>query len=175
MLTGPEIANRVRLGEITIEPFDERQVGPNSYDLRMGDVLHEVIPNTDTGQIDTSLPSKTKPATRNDNGAYLLMPGKVYLGHTVEVVGSSNAVPVLHGRSTLARHGLAIHTSAGFGDIGWAGQWVLEIVNYTGYPVWISPGVRVGQVSFHPVQGDIQLYNSTYQGQTGIVPAKRLT
>lgn len=39
ILTGKEIARRVKAGEIVIEPFDSDNVNPNSYNLRLGDSL----------------------------------------------------------------------------------------------------------------------------------------
>jgi len=36
-LTGNAIREAVRAGEIVIEPFSESQLGPNSYDFRLGD------------------------------------------------------------------------------------------------------------------------------------------
>jgi dCTP deaminase len=39
LLTGPEIAKRVREGSLKIEPFDPANVNPNSYNLRLHDEL----------------------------------------------------------------------------------------------------------------------------------------
>lgn len=39
MLTGPEIVRQQKLGNIRIEPFDTKQVNPNSYNLRLGNKL----------------------------------------------------------------------------------------------------------------------------------------
>ncbi len=101
-------------------------------------------------------------------------PGRAYLAHSVEVVGSDYYVPVLHGRSSVARHGLMVHY-AGLGDLGWRGQYVMELVNQTGVPIWIQPGIRIAQVSFEIPHGTIDyLYSSTYQGQAGNVPGKAI-
>ncbi len=177
MLTGPEIIKRRNLGQITIEPFDEKSVGPNSYDVRIGDTIATVTPNANRDElhVNTSLPSTVCTLYPNEEGFLVLLPGRAYLAHTVETIGSELYVPVLHGRSSTARHGLAVHITAGFCDLGFRGQIVLELVNFTGYPMLVRPGVRIAQVSFHPVTGDIKLYNSTYQNQQGIVRAKALT
>ena len=39
ILTGHEIRHQVELGNIVIEDFNEAQLGPNSYNLRLGDEL----------------------------------------------------------------------------------------------------------------------------------------
>lgn len=179
MITGNEIIKRHALGEITIEPFDEKSVGPNSYDVRLGDTMALVTDNApdifDRGYcVNTSIPSKVTEVWQEEDGSFRLEPNCAYLAHTIETIGSDLYVPTVHGRSTAARHGLVVHY-AGLGDLGWKGQVVLELVNLTGYPMYIKPGVRLAQICWHPVVGDIRLYNSTYQNQVGIVPAKALT
>ena len=178
MISGKEIIRQVENGNITIEPFDSKQAGPNSYDLRLSNLLAEVIANSTerfgTGMIDTHEPSRIKYQKMLDSGAFVLIPGKMYLGSTMESMGSKHFVPVLHGRSSAARHGLMVHLCAGFADVGWYGQWVLEIVNLTPYPMLVWPGDRVCQVSFERLEGEAELYQSTYQNQTGIVPGKGL-
>lgn len=181
MLTGQKIKELVKSGLITIDPFDEKQCGPNSYDVRIGDHISQVEGNERLDGfsfVNLSKPSKVVELvlTQDDSGmrGFLLQPNRAYLAHTIEVIGSNQYVPVYHGRSSTARHGLMTHY-AGLGDLGWRGQLVLELVNMTGYPMFMPVGVRVGQVSFHQTLGDIKLYNSTYQGQRGIVSAKGLT
>ncbi|WP_431194392.1 dCTP deaminase domain-containing protein, partial [Pseudomonas viridiflava] len=39
ILTGSEITKRVTANEITIDPFDEIQINPNSYNYRLGPTL----------------------------------------------------------------------------------------------------------------------------------------
>jgi deoxycytidine triphosphate deaminase len=178
MLTGQEIIRQYNEGNIEIEPFVQTSVGPNSIDVRLGNSIHEVMYNHGLYNqffVDTNIPSITYPINADVNGNFTLEPGRAYLAHTIESVGSEHFVPLVHGRSTAARQGLMIHY-AGLGDLGWRGQIVLELVNMTGYPMLIKPGVRVAQVSFHPAEGENNiLYNSTYQNQVGIVPAKALT
>jgi len=39
ILTGTEIKKRVEKGEITLEPFSDDLMNPNSYNYRLGDTL----------------------------------------------------------------------------------------------------------------------------------------
>ena len=39
MLTGNEIKLQVASGRIVIQPFDEENIGPNSYDVHLSDEL----------------------------------------------------------------------------------------------------------------------------------------
>lgn len=172
MLNSKEITESVELGNITIDPFDPKQVGPNSYDVRLGESMCRVVPNA-LLFTSTRKPGKVKPCKRF-MGGFLLWPGRVYLGHTMERVGSNYFVPCLHGRSSVARHGLMVHLTAGFGDVGFLAQWVLEIVNCNPFPVMLFPGDRVAQFSFDRVAWGGKKYDSTYQGQDGVVGAKSL-
>jgi len=174
MLTGKEIEKLARAGDILLDPLDSQNIGPNSYDLRLGNAMARVVSN-DWGRINTRLPGKVKPIKLKKSrlGKYfLLLPGQVYLGHTVEIIGSDNYVGIIHGRSSVARHGAMTHLTAGFCDLGWRGQVVLELANLTPYPMMLFPGDRVCQVEFDSVDGSIKRYSSTYQGQLGIKPAK---
>ena len=100
-----------------------------------------------------------------------LYPGVLYLGCTVESTGSDHYIPMLEGRSSGGRHGLSIHVTAGFGDVGVAGTWTLEITVVE--PLTIYPYDEIGQVCFHTVHGDIdQLYRGKYYKQEGPTASK---
>ncbi len=101
----------------------------------------------------------------------VLMPGLLYLGHTIERAGSTcRYAPVLEGRSTWARLGLQVHLTAGVGDVGYGsvagkGQWTLEITVMT--PVRVRPGDPICQIMFHETEGPEQLYAGRYAHQSG--------
>lgn len=173
MIGGKEIIKQVDLGNITIYPFDPKQAGPNSYDLRLAYAMARVKGNS-FFSIDTHKPSKIKHKKMTKDGGFWLWPFCVYLSHTIEYVGSNYYVPLLHGRSSMARHGGMVHLTAGFGDIGWFGKYVLEMRNMNLLPMKVYPGDRICQVEWERVEGEYETYNSTYQNQEGIVPAKGL-
>jgi len=103
-----------------------------------------------------------KPAYVEHNTLWL--PGRGFmLAHTEEYIGTvpgSGLVPVLHTRSTLARWGLSVHQSAGWGDEGYTSRWTLEIVNPHSYGVALPIGARVGCIVFQRVQGSSQAYDA---------------
>jgi len=174
MLSGKKIKQAIDIGAISCYPKPmEMQYQPHSIDLRLGGYLSEVVPNSPDGYIDTHKPGAVKPVKMVGDG-YILMPGTLYLGHTLEAVGSKGYAGVLHGRSTAGRHGIMVHVTAGFIDAGWSGQIVLELVNVTPYPIKIYPGDRICQVEFDKIEGEVELYSSDYQGQLGIRPAKSM-
>ena len=115
ILSGKEI--KKRLGkEIIIEPFNERQLNPNSYNLR----LYNELLVYENHLLDMKKENKAKKIIIPKDGL-ILEPGKLYLGWTVEYTKTDKLVPMLEGRSSIGRLGLFIHVTAGFGDVGFSG------------------------------------------------------
>ncbi|WP_405726154.1 dCTP deaminase domain-containing protein [Streptomyces sp. NBC_01537] len=103
------------------------------------------------------------------DGGYVLEPGRLYLAHTVEVLGSEHYAPTFAARSSVARLGLFINLSASLGDIGYTGQWTLQL--YSMNRVRVYPGINIGQMMWWRPQGEIVLYDGKYQGSLGPGPA----
>lgn len=100
----------------------------------------------------------------------VLLPGRLYIGSTVEHTETPHHVPCIEGRSSVGRLGINIHSTAGFGDIGFKGTWTLEISVIE--PVRVYPNVRIAQIYYETVTGDIKPYASDkYQGQRGPKPS----
>ena len=186
MLTGPEIARQVLLGGVVIDPFDPARCGSNSYDLtlapellvyaknypvheacgaaarRRSPWLHEVCAANDP--LDMAADEPTVPLTIPLAGL-TLWPGVLYLGATVERTFTPHHVPCISGRSSVGRLGLAVHVTAGFGDLFFDGRWTLELL--AAVPVRVYAGVRVCQLYLTTVEGERQPYAGKYAGQTG--------
>lgn len=95
---------------------------------------------------------------------YILRPGILYIGRTVERTCSEKFIPMLDGRSSGGRLGISIHICAGFGDIGFDGTWTLEITVVE--PVIVYPYKEIAQVSYFKPYGSIKkLYRGRYYGQ----------
>lgn len=146
ILTGKMITNSVTNGLITIEPFDRNSINPNSYNYRLGSVLYEI----DERCIDPYKPSKYKKVILNSEG-YELKPGKIYLGSTVETIGSDDYVTSLIGRSSVGRLGIFVQITADLGNLGSVHRWTLEI--YVVQKIVVYPGMKIGQVSFWKPSG----------------------
>ena len=161
ILTGPEI--QARLGnDIQIEPFEKKQLNPNSYNLRLhSDLL-----------VYSELPldmKKDNPATKLviPPEGLVLEPGRLYLGRTIEYTVTKNLVPMLEGRSSVGRLGLFVHVTAGFGDTGFAGFWTLEM--HCIHPIRVYAGVEICQIFYHAVEGTVVEYKSgKYQKNEGV-------
>lgn len=161
ILSGKEIKRRLG-SEIIIDPFNDKQLGPNSYNLR----LHNELMIYDEQLLDMKKAHKTKNIIIPNDGL-LLEPGKLYLGRTMEYTETDCLVPMLEGRSSIGRLGLFIHITAGFGDVGFKGFWTLEI--FCVQPIRIYPGVELCQIFYHTIEGDYTRYmSSKYQNNCGI-------
>lgn len=160
ILTGPEIIHQVELNRIKITPFDISQINPNSYNFRLGDRIKYYVSHV----LDPKVKQEVEEVQIDQNG-YLLEPGKIFLGHTQEIMGSDYYVPIIRGRSSTARLGLFVHVTSDIIDIGSHNQWTLQL--YAVQPVKVYPGMLIGQVTFWMVQGDVELYNGKYQGTMG--------
>jgi dCTP deaminase len=160
ILTGQEITEAAKDGRITISPFRTDQVNPNSYNVCLGDTLltysNEIV--------DSYKPNSTRAISLTDEG-YVLRPDQLYLGHTVEQVGSDIYVPLLFGRSSVGRLGLFVEITAPIGDIGFHGQWTLMLSPVR--PLRVYPGMRIGQIMFFVSCGEVELYTGKYQSARG--------
>ena len=161
ILSGKEIIER-KGKDIVIDPFNENQVNPNSYNLR----LHNELVVYDNPVLDMK---EDNPATRImiPEDGLLLESKKLYLGRTMEYTETNNLVPMLEGRSSVGRLGLFVHITAGFGDVGFKGYWTLEI--FCVQPIKIYPSIEICQIFYHSVEGDYTPYQSgKYQGNRDI-------
>ena len=108
ILSGEEILTRLG-SDIVLEPFEPEQLNPNSYNLLLHDellVYEEVV-------LDVKQPNRYRRIQIPKEGM-ILSPSQLYLGRTVERTETHNLVPMLEGRSSLARLGLFVHVSSGF-------------------------------------------------------------
>ena len=96
---------------------------------------------------------------------YLLIPPRTHaLAHTIEYIGTTVPYlqPFLQTRSTLARWGVPIHLSAGWGDPGYCSRWTLELYNPWPRSVVLPVGGRVGCIGFIEVAGNESAYEGRY-------------
>jgi dCTP deaminase len=164
ILSGHQI--RERLGDqIVIDPFDEKHLNPNSYNMSLHDevmVYEEVV-------LDMKKANRVRRIKIPAEGM-VLNPDQLYLGRTVERTETHNLVPMIEGRSSVGRLGLFVHVTAGFGDVGYRGHWTLEM--FAVQPVRIYAGVPICQIFYHEITGDVTEYDSDkYQDNRDIQPS----
>ena len=164
ILSGDEIRNQLGTN-IVIEPFDEANLNPNSYNLSLHDELmiyEEVV-------LDMRKANRVRRTLLPSDGL-VLQPNQLYLARTAERTETHNLVPMIEGRSSVGRLGLFVHVTAGFGDVGFSGYWTLEM--FAVQPVRIYPGVPICQIFYHQITGEINEYKSDkYQNNQDIQPS----
>lgn len=162
MLTSNEIEKQIEKGNIQINPFNKDRLNVNSYNLS----LHHELLCYEKDILDVGINNKTYKMDIPKNGL-LLKPNELYLGRTNEYTETLNFIPCIDGRSSIARLGIFVHVTAGFGDIGFCGYWTLEIMVIK--PIIIKPNVEICQISYHKPIGKIdKLYNGKYQNNNDI-------
>ena len=163
ILSGHEILSR--FGEdILIDPFDEKNLNPNSYNLTL---YHELMTYEEV-VLDMRKPNRVRRLEIPPEGV-VLSPNQLYLGRTVERTETHNLVPMIEGRSSIGRLGLFVHVTAGFGDVGFSGYWTLEI--FAVQPIRIYADVPICQLMYHQIEGRITAYNAKYQHNRDIQPS----
>jgi dCTP deaminase len=164
ILSGLQIQNCLE-GDIVIEPFDEQQLNPNSVNL----TLHGELMTYEEVILDMRKANRVRRIEIPPEG-YVLNPNQLYLGRTAERTETHNLVPMIEGRSSVARLGLFVHATGGFGDVGFCGYWTLQM--YAVQPVRIYPGVSICQIFYHEITGEVLEYSSgKYQHNQGIQPS----
>ena len=168
ILTSNEILKQRESKFIRIEPFNIKNLNPNSYDLTLFNELEVYIHSClDPRNADTF---KTKKITIPEKG-YRLKAGKCYLARTNEYTYTWNYVPTLHGKSGIGRMFLDVTGKAGYGDVGYAGYWTIALCPQVDTIVY--PNMKIVQIQYETVTGDVrQTYNGKYQNSEKIMPSK---
>lgn len=155
ILSDTEITQAVLDNSIVIDPFIPANLGGNSYDVHLGPVIkvyaelndgHQILPldaRADNPAVEVLIPGD----------GLVLHPGTLYLASTVEYTETHSHVPYLDGKSSVGRLGIAIHATAGRGDVGFCGHWTMEI--FVVQPVKVYAGMPIGQITFHQVHGRV--------------------
>ena len=175
ILSGDRIFEEIQNGKIEIDPFDISRLNPNSYNVRLADELLTY----DNAVLDMKREEPYTVEKIPHSAGKLLIPGKLYLGRTMERTRAIGFVPMLEGRSSIGRLGVFIHATAGFGDNGFNGYWTLELSVVQ--PVIIYPEVEIAQLYFHTIAEPTEEWGEAcipmtyehgkYQNNTGIQPS----
>lgn len=148
ILSDARILQEMEKGTILIRPYRNECLGSNSYDVHLGKTLATYV---DT-ELDAKKHNRIEYFEIPDEG-YVLQPEVFYLGVTEEYTETHAHVPFLEGKSSTGRLGIDIHATAGKGDVGFCGNWTLEIS--VKKPVRVYKGMPIGQLIYFPVEGEI--------------------
>ena len=175
ILSDRTINEKMRSGELIIDPLGDNAVQPASVDVRL-DAEILVFRNSWRTHIDVTQPADdvVERVYIEEGRPFLLHPGQFALGSTLERVAIPNDVVArIEGKSSLARYGLLIHSTAGFVDPGWDGKLTLEFSNVGILGITLRAGMKIGHISFTQLTTPAdnpygsRALRSKYQGQNG--------
>lgn len=163
ILSDQRILEEIEKGTIKLQPYDRDCLGSNSYDVHLGKWLATYKEHI----LDAKKHNTIEHFEIPEEG-FVLYPHIFYLGVTLEYTETHAHVPFLEGKSSTGRLGIDIHATAGKGDVGFCGNWTLEIS--VKQPVKVYKGMPIGQLIYFPVDGEVlvsynQKANAKYSGQ----------
>jgi len=180
ILSDQDIKRAVEEGKIYIDPFNFSAVQPASYDLRL-DNQFKVFKKNHNVVLDPKNPvsDMMEDIYINDDSYFVIHPGDFVLGLIKEKTGVDNRhVGRLEGKSSLARLGLIIHTTAGFLDPGNNLKLTLELFNASALPIKLYPDMKIAQIAFEEISSECERpygssgLNNKYYGSDGIDASK---
>ena len=165
---------------MVVDPLGPNAVQPASVDVRLADEIL-VFRNNSRTHIDVreAADDVVERVRVAEDRPFVLHPGQFALGSTLEsITVPEDIMARVEGKSSLARYGLLIHSTAGFVDPGWSGQLTLEFSNVGILGITLYPGMKIGHISFTELTSPADnpygsaVLGSKYQGQTGPVASR---
>lgn len=164
ILSDKSIKEKIRKGEIIVNPLNEVDVQPSSIDLHLSEDLKTI--NGESIKILEDEP-------------YNLQAGEFILGSTKEWIEiPDNIVATVEGRSSIGRLGITAHITAGYIDPGFKGNITLEIANISTETFQLKKDISLCQIVFHELTtkaekpyGTTEL-NSKYQNSKGTINSR---
>jgi len=149
ILSDKDIKRYIAEGKLSIDPAPdyEKQLGPCSLDLHLGNVFKTFKPSQ-YPYIDlkrkVDLEKVMEEIVIEDNSPYILQPKEFALAMSRETFALPDDIMArLDGRSSLGRLGLVVHSTAARFDPGWNGHAVLELGNLGIMPVILYSGMKI--------------------------------
>ena len=163
MLSDKHIKEAISTGRIKISPEIDynTQLGACSVDLKLGATFrvfeYSRIPYVDLREY-TSPSEYTQKIVLEPNQPIIIQSKGFILASTEEWIElSDDLAGRLEGRSSLARLGIIVHSTAGLIDPGWAGKIVMELGNVGVMPVALYPGMRICALTFEQVSSNVEV------------------
>lgn len=161
ILSDRDIRVALAEGRIKIDPAPdlEAQLGSVSVDFRLGQTFM-VFEHSRHSFIDPRQPRSIGEAMRTIEVAadepFIMQPGDFALASTVETLElPDDLLGRLEGRSSIARLGITVHSTAAVFEPGWIGTATMELSNLGRMAVALHPGMRICAFSFEQVSSPV--------------------
>jgi len=163
ILSDRDIRRAIDDGRIRIDPLPdlETALGSVSVDFRLGTTFM-VFEHSRHSFIDPRQPQSIGDAMRTiecaENERFIMQPGDFALASTVETLElADDLLGRLEGRSSIARLGITVHSTAAVFEPGWIGTATMELSNLGRMPVALYPGMRICAFSFEEVSSPVSV------------------
>jgi dCTP deaminase len=164
ILSDKDIKRYISEGKIKItpEPNFEKQLGPCSLDLHLGDSFklfkHAECPFIDLKDHKTPIDKIMNEIKITEDKPLILRPRDFVIAVTEEdIILSPDIMGRLDGRSSLGRLGLVVHSTAARFDPGWKGKAIMEIGNLGVIPIALYPGIRICAMTFETLSSSSEI------------------
>jgi dCTP deaminase len=176
ILSDRDIRAAIESGRITIDPMPDldSQLGSVSVDFRLGRTFM-VFEHSRHSFIDPRQPQSIGEAMRSivvdEDEPFIMQPGDFALASTIESLAlPDDLLGRLEGRSSIARLGITVHSTAAVFEPGWIGTATMELSNLGRMAVALYPGMRICAFSFETVSSPVLTpyrlkLNNKYAGQ----------
>jgi dCTP deaminase len=161
ILSDRDIVRALEAGRIKISPPPDlaTQLGSVSIDFRLG-ATFMVFEHSRHSYIDPRQPQSVGDAMRTievpPDESFIMQPGDFALASTIESLElPDDLLGRLEGRSSIARLGITVHSTAAVFEPGWIGTATMELSNLGRMPVALYPGMRICAFSFEEVSSPV--------------------
>lgn len=153
ILSDRDIRRALKSGDISVSPYEEKNLQPASYDLHL-DKYFLVFDTKKNSVIDPKKPidemMRSIEITKDE--PFVLHPGEFALGLIMEETGvGDDYVGRLEGKSSVGRLGVLIHVTAGFLDPGNKLKMTLELHNTAEIPILLHYKMPIAQIAFEKI------------------------
>lgn len=170
ILSDRDIREALQTGRITVTPEPDLDVhlGACSLDFRLGNTFM-VFEHSRYSYIDPRQPQSIGDGMHTidvpDGERFIMQAGDFALASTIESLElPDDLVARLEGRSSIARLGITVHSTAAVFEPGWIGTATMELSNLGRMAVALYPGMRICSFTFEQLTSPAE---NPYRSKTG--------
>jgi len=183
ILSDRDIRKSLDTGRIRVTPPPDlaTDLRPCSLDFHLGNTFrifdYNKLPLIDP-RAEMIIENVTRVVEIPDDGRFIIHPGELIIAATRECLTiGTDLIGRLEGRSSLARVGIIVHSTAARFDPGWDGNPMLELGNQGRIPVALYPGMRICSFTFEQLSSPVEYsyqQKGRFTNQTGQTSTKFL-